>query len=74
MQIDGWLAQAAEPQTVNLDVDSFAASAAYFVDDVLVVEPEGYAFSTTVYDRPLRVDMTARQSSRDAAAGDCINL
>ena len=72
--ISSWLATAAEPQNLALDVDGFAIDGAYFIDGMLVVEPQGYAFSTTVYDRPLQVNITARQSSRDVNAGDCINM
>ena len=51
-----------DPLQVALDGDNFAVNGAVFVDGTIRAKPGARAQTTTVYDRPLRVDIVARQS------------
>lgn len=55
-------AEGARPLEVVLNGESFAVNDAVFVDGTIRVGRGARAQTTTVYDRPLRVDIVARQS------------
>ena len=55
-------ARGGEPLVLALESANFAVDGAVFVDETLRVTAGSRAQTTTVYDRPLRVDFVARQS------------
>lgn len=62
----------ATPLHVALDGANFAVDGAVFVDGTIRVGAGARVQTTTVYDRPLRVDITARQS--DKADSGCMHF